>query len=224
MVKAKTEKPRVEKLSREAIVDGAIVLADAEGLEAVTIRRLAADHGVTPMALYWHFKDKERLLDGIAERLYADVVLPQTSGTWSERLRDNLTALLAVLREHPALVTIMQSRIFASPAALEISERCLGALAEGGFDAEQSAQIGSQALCSMVLMVESVPGALVGESAERKEQSRRGKQAALQALDPARYPHVIGSAAFLTNCSSLDTWYDVGMEMLFRGIEHLTPR
>ena len=68
-----------ERLSRDTIVAGAIALADAEGLDAVTIRRLAQDHEVTPMALYWHFKDKGELLDGIAERLFADMRLPAPS-------------------------------------------------------------------------------------------------------------------------------------------------
>jgi AcrR family transcriptional regulator len=214
-------KPKAEKLSREAIVDSAIALADAEGLEAVTIRRLAIEHRVTPMALYWHFKDKERLLDGIAERLYAEVVLPpaDAGGPWSARLRACLTALLDVLRAHPALVSIMQTRIFGSEPALEVSERCLGLLAEGGFDDERAAQIGSQALCMMVLMVDSVPGAQVGESAERTEQQQRQKQASLLALDPARYPHVIGSSSHLTHCSSTDVWFEAGLEMLFEGIE-----
>jgi len=54
------------RLSREAIVVGAIALADAEGLDAVTIRRLAQEHGVTPMAMYWHFSDKDSLLDGLS--------------------------------------------------------------------------------------------------------------------------------------------------------------
>src|SRR6476620_10513894 len=58
-----------ERLSRDTIVAGAVALADAEGLDAVTIRRIANDHQVTPMALYWHFKDKGELLDGIPERL-----------------------------------------------------------------------------------------------------------------------------------------------------------
>jgi TetR/AcrR family transcriptional regulator, tetracycline repressor protein len=58
-----------ERLSRDTIVDGAIALADAEGLDAVTIRRLAQDHEVTPMALYWHFKDKGELLDALRPHL-----------------------------------------------------------------------------------------------------------------------------------------------------------
>src|ERR1700737_3218392 len=77
-----------ERLSPDTIVDGAIALADAEGLDAVTIRRLAQDHDVTPMALYWHFKDKGELLDGIAERLLADVRLPTPCPKpWPAQLR-----------------------------------------------------------------------------------------------------------------------------------------
>src|SRR6202007_1735318 len=87
-----------ERLSRDTIVDGAIALADAEGLDAVTIRRLAQDHEVTPMALYWHFKDKGELLDGIAERLFAGVRLPAPSRKpWPEQLRSILEALSELL-------------------------------------------------------------------------------------------------------------------------------
>jgi AcrR family transcriptional regulator len=75
MAKRSTDAPR-ERLRRDAIVSGAIALADREGLEAVTIRRLAQDHGVTPMALYWHFREKDELYGGIAEYLYDQVELP----------------------------------------------------------------------------------------------------------------------------------------------------
>src|SRR5665213_3657639 len=60
-----------ERLSRDVIAAGAVALADREGIDAVTIRRLATDNAVTPMALYWHFKDKDAVLDGIAEQIYS---------------------------------------------------------------------------------------------------------------------------------------------------------
>ena len=63
---AKRSAPTRVRLSRETIVASAVALADAEGLEAVTIRRLAQEHGVTPMAMYWHFSDKDSLLDAPA--------------------------------------------------------------------------------------------------------------------------------------------------------------
>jgi AcrR family transcriptional regulator len=61
-----------QKLDREAVVDAALRIADAEGLEVVTIRRLAHELSVTPMALYWHFKDKDRLLAAVADRLWEE--------------------------------------------------------------------------------------------------------------------------------------------------------
>jgi TetR/AcrR family tetracycline transcriptional repressor len=77
-----------ERLSRDTIAAGALELADREGIDAVTIRRLATDNSVTPMALYWHFKDKDAVLDGIAERIYASVELPDASNEpWDCQLR-----------------------------------------------------------------------------------------------------------------------------------------
>ncbi len=60
------------KLSAASIVERAIQIGDTEGIDAVTIRRLATDLGVTPMALYWHFKNKEQLLIGMADHLVAN--------------------------------------------------------------------------------------------------------------------------------------------------------
>src|ERR1700722_1452703 len=80
-----TDRPR---LSKAAVVERGLALADAEGLEAVTIRRLASDLGVTPMALYWHFKTKDELLSGLADSIWAesDVDLDQSAG-WADQLR-----------------------------------------------------------------------------------------------------------------------------------------
>ncbi len=61
------------RLSKSAVVDRALALADAPGLEALTIRRLAQDLGVTPMALYWHFRSKEDLLMALGDRVWAEI-------------------------------------------------------------------------------------------------------------------------------------------------------
>ena len=59
------------ELSRELIVDRAVEMADAEGLEAVSIRRLGQEFGVTPMALYWHVQNKDELLAAMGDRIFA---------------------------------------------------------------------------------------------------------------------------------------------------------
>ena len=73
-----------ERLTRAAVAERALRLADAEGLEAVTIRRLAQELGVTPMALYWHFKNKDELLAATVEHSYRK--WRASAPTWRERL------------------------------------------------------------------------------------------------------------------------------------------
>src|ERR1700728_964268 len=91
------------RLTREAVVDQALALADKSGLGALTIRKLATELGVTPMALYWHFRGKDELLAGLADRVWSEIdIVVDSSAPWTEQLRGLLTSLLAVLRAHPA--------------------------------------------------------------------------------------------------------------------------
>jgi TetR/AcrR family transcriptional regulator, tetracycline repressor protein len=76
------------RLTRAAVVDRALRLADADGLDALTIRKLATDLGVTPMALYWHFRSKDELLEGLAERLWGEIdVNVDRAAPWPDQLR-----------------------------------------------------------------------------------------------------------------------------------------
>jgi AcrR family transcriptional regulator len=227
VTRKKTEAPVRERLSRETIADGAVALADAEGLDAVTIRRLASDQGVTPMALYWHFRDKERLIDGIVERLLADLVLPRRPETssvpWHVQLREILDALLVVLRNHPAVAELVHTRILRSDPGLEITERTLGLLREAGFSAEQAAQLAIQALSTMVTLVASVPGKQVGEATDVQDQRLRAKRASLQALSPERYPYLLASADALTVCASEPEYIDLGLDLFIAGVRGVQP-
>src|SRR5579875_3322686 len=90
------------ELSRATIVDRALEVADSEGLDAVTIRRLAQDLGVTPMALYWHVRNKDELLDAMGDRLYASLSYDTgADAPWDEQLRAVVRALVDALRQHP---------------------------------------------------------------------------------------------------------------------------
>src|SRR5215213_7075367 len=75
-------------LTPQAVIEGALALAETEGLEAVTIRKLAKELGVTPMALYWHFRSKNELLDGMAASIFEEIDLSvDASATWQEQLK-----------------------------------------------------------------------------------------------------------------------------------------
>ena len=216
--------PVKERLSRERIVDSAIALADAEGLEAVTIRRLAQDQGVTPMALYWHFKDKDRLLEGISERLLSQVVhSAATDQPWYEELRELLAALLAVLRTHPATAELVQQRVLLSEPGLEIAEHTLRLLRGAGFNPEQAAQLAGHALHSIVTLVINEPGLMVGEEEGLREERIRLKRVTFQALPPQRFPFMLASADAFTECGNEPAYFDLGLDLFIAGVRAVAP-
>jgi TetR/AcrR family transcriptional regulator, tetracycline repressor protein len=208
-----------ERLSRDTIVDGAIALADAEGLDAVTIRRLAQDHEVTPMALYWHFKDKGELLDGIAERLFAGVRLPAPSRKpWPEQLRSILEALSDALRPHPEVAGLVSDRVLSSEAGLTVAERTLALLRHAGLSTEQAAQVGGYLLNAVAMLVTSEPGREYGPDSEARDDAIRRKTASLSGLPLRRFPSVVSSASVLAACPSPDAYFSLGLDMLIAGV------
>ena len=133
------------RLDPEKVVDSALAIADDEGPAAVTFRRLAGQHEVTPMALYRHFKDKDDLLAALGDRLLADVVLPEpTDERWDKQLHKVLTAFVTALRGHPRLADLTLVRILASEPGLAMAERTMELLTEGGFSIDDAAEVGRQ--------------------------------------------------------------------------------
>jgi TetR/AcrR family tetracycline transcriptional repressor len=212
------------RLTREAIILSAVSLADAEGLEAVTIRRLAQEHGVTPMAMYWHFNDKDSLLDGLAEFLIDAVELPEPSDApWDGQLREILLAFLVAIRPHPAVAGLTLRRILTAESGLGIAERVLGLLHRAGFSPDRAAEVGTFLICSMITMAVADPMPGPRPTGEEREQSLREKRARLESLPPARYPNVIAAAPALVVCREDDDYFALNLDLLVQGVRGL-PR
>jgi TetR/AcrR family tetracycline transcriptional repressor len=212
-----------ERLSRDAIAAGALELADREGIDAVTIRRLAADHSVTPMALYWHFADKDAVLDGIAERVFASVVLPaETDTPWDAQLRAVLDAVLAAVRPHPLAAELLAPRVMSSEPGLVLSERAIGLLRAGGFSPAQASQTAAFLLCSIVTLVTSEPGGSTIAS-DDADALYRSKRARLDSLDPKRFPNLLQSAEFFLHCDDETEYFSRGMDFLIDGTLGVQP-
>jgi len=211
------------RLSPDVIVASAVSLADAEGLEAVTVRRLAQEHGVTPMAMYWHFNDKEALLNGIAEHLIAAVELPEPSDQpWDVQLREILESLLEAIRPHPSVAGLAPKRILSSEPGLALAERALGLLREAGFGPDRAASVGSFLLCAVVTLVTNEPGPRPSIDGEARDEMIRHKRAALEALSPSRYPNVVAAAPGLVMCTSED-YFGLNLDLLVQGVRGIRP-
>jgi AcrR family transcriptional regulator len=124
---------RPAKLSRESILSAALELLDREGADALTMRRLAAQLGVEAMSLYRHVADRAALLEGLADRLAAEIERHDRGGDWAEALRAFAGELRAIARRHPAAFELVGSGTLNTPTVLGPIEDVLAGLRRGGF-------------------------------------------------------------------------------------------
>lgn len=213
-----------ERLSRSAIAAGALELADREGLDAVTIRRLAQDNSVTPMALYWHFADKDAVLDGIAEQIYSSVQLPEpTDEPWDTQLRTVLDTVLAAIRPHPLAAELLAPRVMKSEAGLLLAETVIGMLRGAGFATGAATQTASFLLCSIITLVTSEPGKGSALEGDAKDDADRAKRAQLESLSPKLYPNLLESSQYFLACDDEEGYFADGMDFLVEGTRGIRP-
>jgi AcrR family transcriptional regulator len=131
-----------ETLTRDKVLDAALRLADTDGLDKLSMRKLAGELGVEAMSLYNHVANKRDLLDGIAGRVFETIPLPDRALPWEERLRALGTGAFAALNEHPVVVRALAADQ-ANPlshGALRMIDAMLGALLEAGLDEYHAAR------------------------------------------------------------------------------------
>jgi AcrR family transcriptional regulator len=219
---ARTTAAKAE-LSRTAIVERALVIADTEGLGAVTIRRVAQEFGVTPMALYWHVSNKDELLAAMGEEFFAGVDVPVREH-WLDDLRAIMQALVAALRRHPASAPLAAQRVMACEAGLTLAERTFALLLGAGFSQTQTADIGRSAMQTAVMLVTGEAGSELDVPAPEREAHMLAKRAELAKLPADRFPSVRACLDSLTDCEDEQAYYDFGIDLFVTGVEQLGAR
>jgi AcrR family transcriptional regulator len=213
-------------VSRELIVQRAIELADAEGVPAITARRLADTFGVTPMAIYRHVQDKAHVLDLSADYVLNGVVERARSnartdrGPWQERLRGVLNAFEAELVAHPGGPELL-TRPSMSPAKMRIAELLLDVLDQAGFGPSEAFQL-------LDVIVPLVVGSALGRrmnKASRDVPPRRERMRQLVAgTRSGEFPRVVaGRKALLAQPDRADRGA-MTVGVIVAGIEALASR
>jgi len=120
-------------LSRDRILQAALRRADAEGIAALSMRKLAQELGVKAMSLYNHVANKDDMVDGMVDLVVAEIELPSLAVDWQTAMRRRATSAHAALLRHPWATMALMSRVNVGPATLRYVNATLGCLVEAGF-------------------------------------------------------------------------------------------
>lgn len=126
--------PERRRLNRKAVLTGAVELADHLGsVEALTIRKLADHLGVKPMSIYHHVPNKDEILNGMVDAVFAEIELPERDGEWQAELRRRAHSARAALARHPWATGMLDSRTNPGPATLTHHDAVIACLRASGF-------------------------------------------------------------------------------------------
>jgi AcrR family transcriptional regulator len=140
MLEAQSAPMKREPLSRDKVFAAAVRITDVDGLAALTMRSLAQELGVKPMSLYYYVRNKEEILDGIVDSVFAEIDLPEIGKNWRTEVRRRAHSARAALTRHPWALALMETRTNPGPATLRHHDAMLGTLRAEGFSLSMTAQ------------------------------------------------------------------------------------
>jgi AcrR family transcriptional regulator len=127
-----TAQPRVP-LSKERVLGAAVALADEGGVDALSMRRLAQELGVVPMALYKHVANKDEMLGGMIDVVVGEIDPPLSGTDWKTAVRQRVLSARSALLRHPWASQVIESRTDPTPAVLKYMDSMVGMFRAGGF-------------------------------------------------------------------------------------------
>jgi AcrR family transcriptional regulator len=206
-------------LDRQRALQTAVELADTGGIDALSMRNLAAQLGVVPMALYRHVLNKEDLLDGMVETVYSEIAVP-TRADWSATMRQRATSMREALRRHPWAVELMETSS-PGPANLHYHNAGIACLREqAGLPirtAIEAYNLMDSYIYGFALQEKTLPNDIAAAADTRRHD--------LTTADPSfanRFPYLIEIAEELgTSGYDYTAQFERGLELILDGIERL---
>jgi TetR/AcrR family transcriptional regulator, tetracycline repressor protein len=206
---------RREPLTKDRIVEAALHVMDAEGLDAVTMRRIGRELGVEAMSLYNHVEDKDEILDAVTERVMTEYEYPEWTGDWVQDGRAMSHEWRRLLSLHPSVCQLLAERHkpLEGLAAFGAMDAALGLLRSAGLSERDAAQA-FNALGSYILgYVMMEQGLMLGNDEEHAKQHDE----AVHALQGSGLDNVVACLPHFTECDP-DQQFEFGLELIFRGI------
>jgi AcrR family transcriptional regulator len=206
-------------LTRERVLQAAMKLADQGGIEGLSMRKLGQALGVEAMALYYHFANKERVLDGIVDLVFGEIELPKVGADWKAAMRRRAIAVRDALLHHRWAIGLMESRTNPGPANLRHHDAVIGCLRAAGFDMAAAATAYSLLdayIYGFALTKMNLPFDTTTNIAEMAETM-------LEPFPAGEYPNL---AAFITEHAMKPGYdfaneFEVGLDVILDGLERV---
>lgn len=213
------------QLTRERVLKTAVALADREGIDAVTMRRLARKLGAGAMSLYYHVPDKDALLDGMVDLVFGEIELPPSDLDWKAALRRRAISSREALRRHPWAVGRMEATKAPGPADLRLHDAVLGCLRRAGFSIEMAIQaysVQDAYIYGFALQERTLP--VGGRENFAKAARKRAREVESRFEDVARlYPNlaeVVGGYVAKHGYDAAAA-FEAGLDVILDGLERL---
>ena len=220
MAAKRTDRTAAEvPLSKQRLVTEAIRLADSEGVDKLSMRRLADEVGAGVMSLYYYVANKDELLDAMVDIVFDEIELPTDPTGWKTAMRQRAMSARQVLARHPWAITLMESSTTPGPANLRHHEAVTACLREAGFSVEMATHANwllDSYVYGFVLQAASLPFDTAEEFADM------GEDVYMPQLPPDQYPYLNEAAATL-----LAAGYDpadefpFGLDLILESLERL---
>lgn len=209
--------PPKAPLTREAIVEAALGLIDREGLDALSMRRVAQELGTGAASLYWHVGDKDELLDLVFDRVIGEWEVPRPDPErWQEQLKESLRHGRRALLQHGDVARIALDRWPIGPNALVMNERLLALLRAGGLP-DRACAYAAQLLPSYVGWDALEQALRAGQEQEQVEERVAMVRDYFSSLPPDRFPHTLALLPELTGGDAEDR-FELGLDILIAGL------
>jgi AcrR family transcriptional regulator len=208
-----------EKLNRDRIVDAALGIMDREGLDAVTMRRVAREVGVEAMSLYHHVADKDDLLDGVCARVMTDFRIPDRDDRpWTERARHGAREWRRVLKSHPNVIALFaeRSKPMTEVDSLRPMEYALSLIMESGADEREAVQVFNVMGGFIMGFVMMETGQMF--TAGALDAQRPDPDVVAPTFPTAQLPCIAAALPHLATCDP-DEQFEFGLDLLLGGLQ-----
>jgi AcrR family transcriptional regulator len=209
-------------LNRERVLRAAVLLADEDGIESLTMRELGLRLGVEAMSLYNHVANKDDILDGMVDLVVSEIELPSDAVGWKEAMRGRAISAQSVFSRHPWASALIDSRESSGPARLRYFDWVVGTLRRAGFTLEMAAR----AFSLLDSYIYGFGRQQLNMSPEDDTKPEETAEAFLRAIPADEYPYlremVVEHAMNSAYDESAD--FEFGLGLILDGLERLLDR